>query len=84
LAIELGKNFADFMINKYKSYDNFTLVNADFELYDFEKDSFDLVYSAAAFQWIKEDIGYPKVYNMLKSGGIFATFAFRQEAAFRL
>jgi phospholipid N-methyltransferase len=74
LAIELGENFTEFMNNKYKLYDNFRIVNADFELYDFEKDSFDLVYSAAAFQWIKEDIGYPKVFNMLKSGGVFATF----------
>ena len=74
LAIEIGENFAEFMNNKYKSCDNFKLINADFELYDFEKESFDLVYSAAAFQWIKEDIGYPKVYNMLKSGGVFATF----------
>ena len=74
LAIELGENFSEFMTNKYKSYDNFRLVNADFELHEFEKESFDLVYSAAAFQWIKEDIGYPKVYDMLKSGGAFATF----------
>ena len=74
LAIELGENFAEFMNRKYKSYDNFKLVNADFELYDFVKDSFDFVYSAAAFQWIKEDIGYPKVFDMLKSGGVFATF----------
>ena len=74
LAIEIGENFVEFMNNKYNSHNNFKLVNADFELYDFEKESFDLVYSAAAFQWIKEDIGYPKVYNMLKSGGVFATF----------
>ena len=75
LAIELGENFAKFMNNKYRCYDNFKIVNDDFELYDFEKDSFDLVYSAAAFQWIKEDIGYPKVFNILKSGGVFATFS---------
>ena len=74
LAIELGENLAEFMKNKFGSYDNFKLVNADFELYDFEKESFDLVYSAAAFQWINEEIGYPKVYNMLKSGGTFARF----------
>jgi SAM-dependent methyltransferase len=73
-AVELGENFAEFMNNKYKFYNNFRLINADFELYDFEKDSFDLVYSAAAFQWIKEDIGYPKVFNILKSGGVFTTF----------
>ena len=74
LAIELGENFAEFMKNKFKHYDNFQLVNDDFETYDFGENKFDLVYSAAAFQWIKEDIGYPKVYDMLKSGGVFATF----------
>jgi len=75
LAIELGENLAEFMKNKFKVYNNFQLVNADFELYDFSRDSFDLVYSAAAFQWIKEEIGYPKVYDILKSGGTFAKFA---------
>ena len=74
LAIELGENFAEFMNHKYCAYGNFKLVNADFELYDFENDRFDLIYSAAAFQWIKEDIGYPKVFHLLKRGGVFATF----------
>jgi 16S rRNA A1518/A1519 N6-dimethyltransferase RsmA/KsgA/DIM1 with predicted DNA glycosylase/AP lyase activity len=57
LAVELGENLAEFMKNKFSSYANFSLVNADFELYDFEHNKFDLVYSAAAFQWIKEEIG---------------------------
>ena len=74
LAIELGENLAAFIKNKFKSYDNLQIINADFELYDFGRDRFDLVYSAAAFQWIKEDIGYPKVFDILKSGGTFATF----------
>lgn len=74
LAIELGENLAEFMNNKFKVYDNYRLVNADFELYDFGENKFDLVYSAAAFQWIKEDIGYPKVFDILKSGGTFAHF----------
>jgi len=73
-AVEIGDEFAKFMNNIYNSYANFRLINADFELYDFGDNSFDLVYSAAAFQWIKEDIGYSKVYNILKSGGVFATF----------
>ena len=34
-----------------------------------------MVYSASAFHWVPEDIGYPKVYAMLKSGGAFARFA---------
>ena len=74
LAIELGENLSEFIKKKFESYDNFHLVNADFELYDFGYGRFDLVYSAAAFQWIKEEVGYPKVYDILKSGGTFASF----------
>jgi len=37
--------------------------------------SFDLIFSATAFHWIPEDIGYTKVFDMLKSGGVFARFA---------
>ena len=74
LAIELGENLAEFMKNKFNSYNNFQIVNADFETYDFGKNRFDLVYSAATFQWINEEIGYPKVYDMLKGGGTFAHF----------
>ena len=36
---------------------------------------YDLVYSASAFHWVPEEIGYPKVYAMLKPGGAFARFA---------
>ena len=74
LAIELGENLAAFMQNKFKSYDNFKIINDDFETYDFGQNKFDLVYSAAAFQWIKREIGYPKLQNILKSGGTFAHF----------
>lgn len=72
LAIELGENFTEAMKNKFGSYDNFQIINADFETYDFGKNKFDLVYSAATIQWIPEKIGFPKVYDILKSGGTFA------------
>ena len=75
LAIELGENFTEFMTNKFGGYDNFQIVNADFETYDFGGERFDLVFSAAAFQWIPEKIGYPKAFDILKSGGTFAMFA---------
>lgn len=71
LAIEIGENFTEAMKNKYDSYNNFQIVNADFETYDFGQ-QFDLVYSAATIQWIPEKIGFPKVYNLLKSNGTFA------------
>ncbi len=79
LAIELGENFTDFMRNKFSHYNNFNIVNDDFETYDFKSNSFDLVYSAAAFQWIPENIGYPKAYDILKSNGTFAMFMMRPD-----
>jgi SAM-dependent methyltransferase len=78
-AIELGENFTKFMTDRFGSYKNFRIVNADFETYDFGSDRFDLVYSAAAFQWIPEKIGYPKACDILKSGGAFAMFMTRPD-----
>ena len=78
-AIELSGTFADILRGKFGGYPNVQIVNADFETYDFPPESFDLVYSAAAFQWIPETIGYPKAYAMLKRGGAFAMFLMRPD-----
>ena len=72
LAIELGENLAGYTKKKFTSYDNFHIINADFEKYDFGENIFDLVYSAAAIQWIPENVGFHKVNEVLKSGGTFA------------
>lgn len=72
LAIELGENFTKAMKERFGSFDNFQIVNADFETYDFGQRQFDLIYSAATIQWIPEEIGFPKVYDLLKGGGTFA------------
>ena len=79
LAIELGENLAEYTKNKFSSYDNFQIVNADFETYDFGQHQFDLVYSAATIQWIPEEIGFPKVYDILKSNGTFAMMLTRTD-----
>ncbi len=67
------------MNDKFGVYQNFQVVNADFETYDFQHNHFDLVFSAAAFQWIPEKIGYQKAYDILKSGGAFAMFMMRPD-----
>ena len=74
LAIELGENFTEVMKEKFSTYRNFSIVNADFETYPFDKDTFNLVYSAATIQWIPEEIAFPKVYEILKSNGTLAMF----------
>ena len=78
-AIELGEHLTAFMKEKFDRYKNFSIVNDDFETYDFGKGRFDLVYSAAAIQWIPETIAFPKTYELLKSGGTLAMFLTRSE-----
>lgn len=78
-AIELGENFTAYMKNKYDTYSNFHIVNADFETYDFGSRKFDLIYSAATIQWIPEEVAFSKVYNLLKPGGILAMFMTRSD-----
>lgn len=74
-AIELGDQLAEFSKNKFKEYSKFNVINTDFQDFVCPSNSFELIYSASAFHWIPEDIGYTKVFDMLKSGGVFARFA---------
>ncbi len=76
-AIELGENFTAVMKEKFGGYSNFHIVNADFETYEFEKETYNLVYSAATIQWIPEQIAFTKTYDMLKPGGYLAMFMAR-------
>ena len=72
LAIELGEHLSAFMEQKFRCYENFHLVNADFETYDFSEKQFDLIYSAATIQWIPEEIAFRKTFDLLKPGGSLA------------
>lgn len=72
LGIELGDHLAAYMTQKFQSYDNCHIVNADFETYDFGPQKFDLVYAAATLQWIPEEIGFGRSFALLKPGGTFA------------
>lgn len=74
-AVEYGEELSGICREKFKEYHNFSVITDKFENIDFTDDTYDLVYSASAFHWIPEDIGYTKVFAMLKSGGVFARFA---------
>jgi SAM-dependent methyltransferase len=73
-AIELGENMVEFTKEKFSKFDNFTVVNSDFETVTLENNNYDFIYSATAFHWIPEEVGYTKVFNLLKSGGVIALF----------
>ncbi len=74
-AVEYGKEFSELCKEKFKEYQNFSIITNKFEDTLFLDDTYDLVYSASAFHWIAESIGYEKVFSMLKSAGTFARFA---------
>ena len=73
-AIDYGENFCEICRKKFKEFLNFSAVSGKFEDVDLNCE-YDLIYSASAFHWIPEEIGYKKVYDMLKDGGVFARFA---------
>lgn len=79
LTIELGQQFVEFTKNKFAPYSNFNIIQNDFETHDFGTQKFDLVFSAATIQWIPEQICFPKVHGLLKSGGTLAMFMTRTD-----
>ncbi len=74
-AVEYGEQFSELLKEKFKEYQNFSVITGKFEDTVFEDNTFDLVFSASAFHWVPEKIGYEKVFSMLKNGGVFARFA---------
>lgn len=74
-AVEYGEQLSEICRKKFKDFPNFHVITNKFESIDFENDFYDLVYSASAFHWVPEEVGYTKVFAMLKSGGVFARFA---------
>ena len=74
-AVEYGDQLAQLCRGKYSDYPRFSVITGRFEDVSLPDNAFDLVYSASAFHWIPEEIGYSKVFRILKSGRAFARFA---------
>ena len=74
-AVEYGENLSELLRGNFKGYPNLTVMTGKFEDMTFSENTYDLVFSATAFHWIPEEVGYRKVFSMLKSGGAFARFA---------
>lgn len=73
-AVEPGAKLAALLARRFAAQP-LTVVNSAFEAWECPAETFDLAYSASAFHWVPEEIGYRKVYRCLKPGGIFARFA---------
>jgi ubiquinone/menaquinone biosynthesis C-methylase UbiE len=73
-AVELGRNMADFISDKFKDYSGFEIIVSSFEEAELTENSYDVIYAASAFHWVNAEIGCPKAFRLLKNGGVFALF----------
>lgn len=80
-AVEYGGSLAEKCREKFAGYKGFDVITGRFEDVSLPEGEYDLVYSATAFHWIPESIGYPKAFRLLKRGGCFARFAVRPNSS---
>lgn len=70
--VEVGDNQVKYLAEKYK-FENVNTYKAYYENFRSNK-KYDLIFSATAFHWVDENIGYPKAWDMLSNGGVLAVF----------
>ena len=80
-VVEVGDKQVEYLNEKY-SNKNISVHKAYFEDYS-SKEKYDLIYSATAFHWVDDTIGYPKAWNMLKDGGVMAVFWHMSSVTYR-
>jgi len=73
-GLELGDKQVAYLSKKYAEYPHFQAVCSSFEDFKDEPETYDVIFSATAFHWIKPEIGYPKAYHLLKKNGVMAVF----------
>jgi SAM-dependent methyltransferase len=74
LAVELGENLASLARHNLASYPNVWVLTGAFEEWEARRSAFDLAFSATAFHWIKQPVGYQKCALALRRGGTLAIF----------
>ncbi|KLU62424.1 trans-aconitate 2-methyltransferase [Peptococcaceae bacterium CEB3] len=73
-GLEIGEEQVQFLVDKYSKYHNCNFICSSFEDYNSLNETYNLIFSATAFHWIKPEVGYPKAYNLLKRNGVIAVF----------
>jgi SAM-dependent methyltransferase len=73
-ALEISEKQVAFLREKFAGCGNFRAICSTFEEFGCDEGSFDLIFSATAFHWIKPEIGYPKAFHLLKEHGTIAVF----------
>ncbi|GLX71249.1 class I SAM-dependent methyltransferase [Paenibacillus glycanilyticus] len=74
-CVELGDQLAAFTREKFKHKPGIQVIQSDFESWDSGNERFDLAISGTAFHFIQpQELGYRKVYDVLKPQGNKAFF----------
>ena len=73
-GLEISEKQVQFLLHKYSEYHKFNSICSSFEDYNCLNETYNLIFSATAFHWIKPQVGYPKAYNLLKRNGVMAVF----------
>lgn len=73
-CIELGKELAKIASENFKEHETINIYNSAFEEWEDRGEKYNLAISATAFHWVKQDIGYKKVANLLKDNGTIGFF----------
>jgi len=71
LAVEPGARMAALLRRKVAAYPKVSIVENTFENCEVPDGSFDLVFAAQAFHWVKPEVRYEKSAAVLRSGGAF-------------
>lgn len=71
-AVELGEDLAAKAQKVLADYPNVDIVTGAFEAVELPERSFDLIYSATAFHWIKPEVKFTKPHRLLKPAGHLA------------
>ncbi|PIS39024.1 MAG: SAM-dependent methyltransferase [Candidatus Nealsonbacteria bacterium CG08_land_8_20_14_0_20_43_11] len=71
-AIELGLDLAGVARDVLKKYKNVEIITGAFEDVELPSESFDLIYAATAFHWIKPEVRFTKSHKLLKPIGHLA------------
>lgn len=80
-AVELGERMAAFLLERFRECPNFTVLNTAFEDAELDEGRYGLIYAASAFHWVKAELGCPKAFRLLKSGGVIALLRYNDAPA---
>ena len=71
-AVELGAELANKARAELSSFANVKIITGAFEDVNLPPSHFDLIFSATAFHWIKDEFKFTKTAELLKPGGYLA------------